>query len=196
MKSDDIILITGKIRSGKSTWLRNHLRTLERSKIPYIIWDYNFEHIRQSICKNLETLKYYFPSRPFISYHPPQKTFEHFNQFVEVCLTFYNYVLVVEEIDRFANQYMIPPALKNLIDTGSHHQGIGLICTTRRIKRLHADIPFNASYIVVFKQHRPQDLSYLAEYCGDQIFSIKTLPDYSYMVFDDTRGETTAYEPL
>jgi len=198
LKSDDIILVTGMIRSGKSTWLRDHLDKLRKAGIPYLIWDYNWEHLAPTrhgaVAFDLDQLIRCFPFYSFVVYRPRTKTFEHFNQFCEQARKWYNYVLVIEEVEQFATPHTIPPMLKSIIDTGSHHHGIGLICTTRRIMRTNGDITSNASYIVIFKQHRPQDLTYLSQFVGNEVLGLNKMADYSYMVWDG-KG-IRAYDPL
>lgn len=197
MKSDDIILITGKIRSGKSTYLKKHIEKLQKAKVPFIIWDYNYEHEvkRGKIAYRLEDVLSYFPTYPYIVYRPQTKDFQTFDLFCEVCLKYFNFVVIIEEIDRFATPYIIPPHFKQMIDTGSHHQSIGIICTTRRIMKLNADIPFNSSYIVVFKQNRPQDLRYLSDFVGEGVLGITKLPDYHYMIWSSENGQLIAHNP-
>lgn len=201
MKSDDIILITGKIRSGKSTWLKDHLKNLEKSKIRYIIWDYNWEHVPPArtgiiISDPLKIIPAFNQPIPYIIFQPTIKDEAAFDLFCEACIELNNIVIVVEEVERFATPHVIPPHLKQIIDTGSHHRGLGLICTTRRIMRTNGDIPFNSSYIIIFKQNRPQDLKYLSEYVGEEVYALPKLPDYWFLVWDGGSDSLTTHRPL
>lgn len=201
MKSDDIILICGKIRSGKSYWLKDHLKNLEKSKIRYIIWDYNWEHEPPKrsgyiINKQEEIIPYFNHPVPYIIFRPLVKDEANFDLFCEACNELNNIVVVVEEVERFATPHVMPPHLKMIIDTGSHHSGLGLICTTRRIMRTNGDIPFNSSYIIIFKQNRPQDLKYLSEYVGEEVYALPKLPDYYFLVYDSNSDSLTTHRSL
>lgn len=202
MKSNDIILVCGKIKSGKSVWVKDHLAKLRKAKIRYLIWDYNWEYDDSfgKIIHRHDQVKSYFNAQiPFIVFQPLVKDAETFDLFCEYAGQLNNIVIICEEVSLYATSYVIPPHLKEIIDTGVHHRGLGLICTTRRVtgrQGISADIPFNAQHIIIFKQKRPQDLAYLAEFVGDGVLAIPKLPDYHYMHYDDSDDSLKAYLPI
>jgi len=182
IKSDNIIFVCGMRGSGKTTFVK---WLLTQFNIPVVIWDYNWEHkpLGYVIVHNLTDLQTAAKTHSKIVYQPTEKTFIHFDNFCALTLRYDNFMLVIEEIERFATSHSIPPNLKKLIDIG-RHKGIGLTCTARRTLRTNPDIPYNANHIIMFKQHRPQDLQYLATFCGEDVWKLQTLPDYNYLWYD------------
>lgn len=200
MRSDDIIIVCGKRRSGKSVWLKDYLKKLERSKIRYIIWDYHWEYEKQNndtaiIYDPNQILPYFNTSIPFILFRPKSKEIEDFERFCYFCSKLRNIVIVIEEVEKFATSYVMPKSLKEIVDNG-RHRGLGLVCTCRRVAKLAGDVPFNVNYIIIFKQRRSQDLEYLADNVGEDIYSLPKLPDYYYLVYDDKTDELTTHEPV
>jgi transposase len=98
-------------------------------------------------------------------------------------------MIVIEEIERYATTYYMPFSLKRIIDTG-RHRGLGLICTTRRVKRLNNDIPANSDHVIVFRQHLLNDVQYLADWIGDEAYRLPTLPEFWFLWYVDEEGKT------
>jgi len=192
IKSDNIIYICGMRGSGKTTFTK---QLLTQITTPIIIWDYNWEYkpLGYVIVHNLKDLIEAAKTYRLIIYQPLEKTFTHFDQFCLCSFQYDNYMLVIEEVELFATSHNIPPNFKKIIDIG-RHKGIGLICTARRTLRTNPDIPYNANHIIMFKQHRPQDLQYLATFCGEDVWKLQKLPDYNYLWYD---GRTlTVHTPV
>lgn len=196
VRSDDVIIVCGKRRSGKSYFFRVLMKPFKRR----IIWDYNWEHgdmgyivhfpnrIAEAMKKNLF----------HIVFQPINKTLDDFRNFLRAVQNFHNVVFGIEEVERYAEggkkSYM-PPELRIIIDTG-RHKAQGVVCTVRRINRVHQDIPANADHIFVFHQHRPQDLDLLREWMGEEIYKLKTLQPYFFIHYDDGEGETVVRKPV
>jgi len=190
IRTDDIIVVCGKRRSGKTYFTQWLIRKLPRT----IIWDYNYEYkLKNSVITY--SLKQIIPlflsgKYRYIVYRPTTKTEQTFEMFCQTCDKLRNVIVVIEEVERFATAWLIQPSLKRLIDTG-RHKGIGLIFTMRRTLRVNPDITFNADYIFAFSQHRPQDLDYLAEYMNPAtVYKLPKLPDYYFIVYEDRSGKT------
>jgi len=197
LRPDDIILITGKKRSGKSYFLKHILSLFLRSNVRIVIWDYNWEHNGDLICYDLNKVITGFQGqKQCIIYRPQVKTETAINQFCEVVNRFNNIVCVIEEVPLFAGSWYdrTIPQMKVLVDTG-RFRGIGLICTARRVLKLCADIPYNSDSIFIFNMERPQDIKYLAEYVGvdDATFNEKlnNLPKYGYLWYESGNGLKT-----
>jgi len=196
IRTDDVIAISGKRRSGKSYFLKKFLIPRLPSAV---IWDYNHEYqLRNStvlygdpnlILKNIAKTKY-------IIFRPTSKTEEDFESFCQICNRLTNTFIVVEEVERYETSWHVTPQFKMLIDTG-RHKGLGLICTMRRTKRVTIDVLFNADFIFAFRQHTPQDLDYLAEFMNPQVvYKLLKLPEYWFIVYDDRQGTTTVYSKV
>ena len=192
VKNDDIVFICGKRGCGKSTFLKWLLGKLS---CRVAIWDTNWEYSTQGFAITHSINEFCDALNRFgrVIYQPIDKSTGHFNQFCGIILQTNNIVLVVEEVERHATSYFIPPNLKTIIDIG-RHKGIGLICTARRTMRTNPDIPYNANHVIIFKQHRPQDLEYMATFCGSDVWKLHTSPDYYYAWYD---GSTlTIHRPV
>lgn len=204
MRPDDIILITGKHRSGKTVWLKWYLKKLESSRVRYVIWDYNWEHkLSQSgACthKISHVTSLFNKKASTIIYQPTSKTPQDFDLFCSVAYRLNNIVVVIEEVERYATPWDIPPHLKKIIDSGvgrrQGRRGLGLICTARRTLRINPDIPFNANHIIIFKQHRPQDLKYLSQWVGENVYKLTQLPEYNYMWYKDEDASLTVHNKV
>ena len=99
-------------------------------------------------------------------------------------------MLVVDEADSiFPN---IPNTRLNfnsnyLCHYGRHY-GIGLMCLTRRLSRLHADIVSQTSKLFMFKLFSSADFSYLKDCQLDEIVKlIPQLGDYEFIVLDTSK---------
>ena len=187
VRTDDVIVIIGKRRSGKSIFFKHLLKPVSRR----IIWDYNHEH------GDMGYIIHYASQIPeewkrgivHIVYQPYTKTLEEFESFLRICWLLNNYVLGIEEVERYATTHFMPTPLKKLIDVG-RHKGIGIYATCRRVMRVNPDLPFNADHIFCFRQHRPQDIGYLKEWIGEKAEELRNIPDYYFLHYDDRKGET------
>jgi len=190
IRTDDVIVICGKRRSGKTFFLRHFLLP----KLPRaIIWDYNYEYenLKNSIVvHNTSQILQLVQKYRFIIFRPILKTEDVFLQFCDACYKTVNNTVIIEEVERYATSWNIPLSLKMIVDTG-RHRGLGLICTMRRTMRTHPDIIFNADLIFAFHQHRPQDLDYLAQVMNPEVvYKLPKLPLYFFVVYDDRSGQS------
>lgn len=193
-RRDDIILIVGKRRSGKTYWLKHYLMRLATTRTRYVLYDTNWEYQPQrngiQTTNLTQIINHFNAGQLEIIYKPTEKTVEKFDLFCKVCFQLNNIVVVIEEIEQYANAYNVPRYFKKIIDIG-RHKGLGLICTSRRALRLPSDLPFNADHIIIFRQHRPQDLDYMAQWVGNGIYKLPKLPEFWYMYYNDREATLT-----
>lgn len=181
-----IIVITGKRHSGKSYFLKNALMP----KFPYyIMWDYNHEHQFNNVpvTYKLTEIPSLFKQYRKLVYRPLDKSLSNFDSFVRSCYRLSDFMLVIEEAERYATKHYMPPALKWIVDTG-RHRGIGLCVTCRRPARINTDIISNADYVFMFHQHLPVDIEYLAEWTGEQAYSLREIEQYGFLIYSDIDG--------
>lgn len=182
-----IIVITGKRHSGKSYFLKHALIP----RFPYyIIWDVNHEHNPQNvkITYNLSDMATIFAQERKVVYRPLRKDLVDFEQFCNKANQFHDYMLIIEEVERYATRHYIPPKLAWIIDTG-RHRGIGLTVTCRRPSDLNSRIKSNADFMFMFHQHMTRDIEYLVEWVGEGAYGLKNIETFGFMIYSDVHGE-------
>jgi len=190
----DITVIAGRKTSGKSVFLKWLTSRFTRK----LVWDYNHEHSSSgkvthdlktlfSLCKRTNPMK--------IVFQPFDKSEESFNEFCRQADLLSNYVLVIEEVERYATSHMIPENFAKIVDTG-RHKGIGIVATCRRPREICLRLPSNADHIFLFQQHLPQDIEFLVDWVGAEAEKLKTAEQYSFLHYDARKGTTVLFPPL
>lgn len=181
-----IINLTGKRHSGKSYFLKNALIP----NFPYfILWDYNHEHTFKDVPNTykLTEIPELFKQKRKVVYRPLDKSLTIFDRFCRIAHNLSDFMLIIEEVERYATKHYCPPALKWIVDTG-RHRGIGLCTTCRRPARVYTDIISNADYVFMFHQHLPVDVEYLAEWTGQEAYSLRSIEQYGFLIYSDVEG--------
>lgn len=94
-------------------------------------------------------------------------------------------LVVVEEASRFCSPGLLPRQVAKVLRFG-RHRGISQIYIAQRPSGVHRDVTANADWIAAFRQQEPRDLLYLRAVAGDDVDSLRTLPDYKVKVFGET----------
>ena len=181
IQSRDLIWIVGKKMSGKSHLLKKMLNIIPN----YVVWDNNWEHSEKGkVTHDLNKFKRLIKrKKKRVIYQPRDKGVEHFDKWCKEINKLHNCFIVVEEIERYGTSHFAPDSLRELIDIGRFRY-LGQIFTSRRPKRIWGDIPYNADHIFVFRMTRPQELIYMAEWVGNEVYALKDKPEYWYVHYD------------
>lgn len=181
-----VIVFTGKRCSGKSYFLKNAVIP----NIPsFIMWDVNHEHSFPNVpttYKLTEIVPLWQKHRRVV-YRPIDKFDNDFNQFVRICNNLHDYMLIIEEVERYATRWNSPNSLQWLVNTG-RHRGIGLIVTCRRPADLSPQIRSNADYVFMFHQHMTRDIEYLVDWVGMEAYGLRNIEQYGFMIYSDVEG--------
>lgn len=181
-----ILVLTGKRHSGKSYFLKNALIP----NFPYfILWDYNHEHTFQNVpvTYKLNEIPTLFYQKRQVVYRPLDKSLSNFERFCRICNDLSDFMLVIEEVERYATRFYIPPALSWIVDTG-RHRGIGLCCTMRRPSQSHKNILSNSDFTFMFHQHLPLDIDYLANWVGQEAYGLRNIQQFGFLLYSDLDG--------
>jgi DNA helicase HerA-like ATPase len=145
IKFDQIIVITGKRGSGKTTFAKKLIASIPENRIKII--DINGEYKNSFIPNNYSEIDVFL-----------KNIWEKGNIF-----------LVIDEADTvFPEHKKLQDYYYKIIHLG-RHRNIGLLAITRRIARLNKDVIANAHHIFVFSLVIPNDVKYLREFMGGEI---------------------------
>lgn len=209
LETTDIVLYTGTKEEGKSYLMKHHAKSLRER----IIWDYNHEHGEMGWVVHFvdELSPALEKGLTLIVFQPYDKSPSAFNDFLRHCNVlsqYYSFVLIIEEIEVYAepsriNLYKKFPDLADMIDNG-RHRGIGIWGLARDVHILSRKITFSADHIFAFRMHRPQDVEYMEEWIGPkanmlspakaQKHNVKLLETYHYLHFDKVK--TVVRQPV
>lgn len=195
-RTNEIAVCCDVIESGETTLMKYLSKGIPRR----ILWDYNHEHDDMGYTVHyVNQIKESFidEGRRHLVFQPFRKRDSDFEEFMDTVVKFRNFTLIIEEAERYARggrKPKMPESLKDLIDTGAHHRGTGLIATCRRVGSLNEDIIFNAHHVFVFRQFRPQDTKYLKEWLGIKREVIQNLPAYHCLHVH--KGKITVRKPV
>lgn len=175
------MVITGMRGYGKSTFFKQLSKGIEY----FIVWDTLMEHGDLGVCTNRieditqENLKHFKK----IVFQNPDTSLSFFEEFIKaVWENLNNCVVVIEEIDLYANNHYMPDALEKIIKIG-RHKGIGLIGITRRIADTSKVLVSQSNYIITFKQWLPQDVDYLKQFVLVNEDVIRNLGKHEYIAY-------------
>lgn len=197
---DNIILCTGKKRSGKSTLAKKLASSFKR----VIVWDPNGEHKGKEllnkwvawmekpetpiIVHNLGDLRiawtgYRVTDPRYIIYRPISGSKDEFNSF---CYFINHYVvyccIYIEELPNVVTANSIPSEFQ-ILEASGRHRKCGLLLTSRSNNRIPTRIFDDADYIFMFKQKRPESYDYIAEYVSaENVEKLKASPDYYFVM--------------
>mgnify|MGYP001597679791 FL=1 len=188
----DFVCVVGRKASGKTKYTEFLLKRLPKKIMIDPTWQ--LAHLGYVV---------HFPDRitaafkewKQVVFQPKHMTSEVYEECFSQCLQLTNYTLGVDEIDKFARpRWYITEYLHEVINRG-RHQGIGLICNSRRPAMMHNDIRSNADYVVCFHLHEERDVKYMADWLNVTEDKIKNLPAYQSLLFNVKNHSVTPQLP-
>jgi len=189
-KQTDLGLIAGKRGSGKTNLLLFLIDYFTRMKVNLIIVDPVYD-----LAVNLKKL--YKKDDPRIV-HIPYGNRPMFNKLLEKLFNArWKGIIIVDEADRFfPNRKTLTAIEDHFIQIGRHH-GIGGIFVTRRLAKLHTDLPSQANKIFLFKHWQRADLDYLRESnLGDYAYLLRGLEKFCFMYLNTDVEECIICDPV
>lgn len=171
MRENDISVIVGRKRSGKSTLANKLLQERPRR----IIIDPMFEHTSGVIVRTCEeVINYIRPLRHgafgvvLRALHRDEvlKTIAFLVAGDPERPPLPDTTLFVDEIDKLCSPNYMPPPLDDVVNYGRHFR-ISLIAVARRARSMHRDITANADRIYIGMTQEPADVDHLREFIGN-----------------------------
>lgn len=196
MKTREIVLITGKTGSGKSTLFRKMLEDKKRVIIfdtlseyseltlPYpALFIHNIHDFYDCLARN-----HYKNFRIIFDPEDPEQVLElndgnQITVFEESCKLIYNHledlILGIEEIANLTTGIKVPEYLRKIARFG-RHSSISLYATTQRPADVHPLIRAQMTTLISFKQHEPRDIDWLKQVIGEQAIGLKDLAQFTW----------------
>jgi hypothetical protein len=179
----DFVGVVGRKASGKTIYTKFLLKMIRRKVLIDPTWQFkDLGYIIHFLDK--QRIVTAFKEWHSVVFQPKHMTAEVYEECFSQCLQLSNYTLGVDEIDKFARpRWYITEYLHEVINRG-RHQGIGLICNSRRPAMMHNDIRSNADYVVCFHLHEERDVKYMSDWMNVSEETIKNLPTYHSLLFN------------
>lgn len=191
-KQTDLGLIAGKRGSGKTNLLLYLIQLFTKLQVNLIIVDPVYD-----LSTSLQKITGSSKEDPRIV-HIPYGNRKLFDKLLEKLFAQqWKGIIIVDEADRFfPNRQKLSAIEDHFIQIGRHH-GIGGIFVTRRLAKLHTDLPSQANKIFLFKHWQRADLDYLRESnLGDYTYLLKVLEKYHFMYLNTDENECIVCNPV
>jgi DNA helicase HerA-like ATPase len=196
MKTREVVLITGKTGSGKSTLFRKMLADKKRLIIFDTISEYQelappFPALHISslhILYDCLAKNHHKNFRIVFDPEDPEQSIalndgNQITVFEEACKLVYthldNLIIGIEEISNFMTGTKVPEYLRKIVRFG-RHSSISIYATTQRPADVHPLIRAQMTKLISFKQHEPRDIDWLRQVIGEQAPSLKDLEQFSW----------------
>lgn len=192
MNKNNVIVITGQRGTGKTTYIKNCLRGMDRIIIFDLLGEFD---------PNVFTMRRFFEQlsqdrkNPFfvLSYFNPRNSEDDFELICKAVNRMSNIILVIDELDYFCSPTSCPDVFAEIIKRG-RHQEIGVICATRRPHEIPRLVTSQVTELVTFRHVEPRDLAYLKDIGNFEPEEVQKLPDFSYLKWNQgevERGEVS-----
>lgn len=166
------IIISGNKFVGKSTIAKHFTEMYER----HVIYDTTRDFTNAGF-QNV--------------YVPTGGSIEEFERFCCEILKIGNMMVVVDEAQQVLPEGRdISKCAFQLVMYG-RHSGIGLIATTKRPAILNKTVFEEANYLMLFRHMIPNDVKYLKQIVGDRAEELQKLPNFQFMIYDNSGGPKT-----
>ena len=188
-RSNQVLSVFGKKRSGKSMFVKTQIFPLLDS---CILYDLKFEHqdLAQEkdvfIAHNLEGVIELIETRGTkkVVFQPYDRSVEEFNKLAEFIFYRGNLTLWVDELKSIATPLTCPYYLEECIRLGQI-RGIGVILVSQRPAMIPSLAISEADIIVSFRLQLMSDAEKVAAVMGEaQMMELVHIPDYYFLVYD------------
>jgi hypothetical protein len=199
-KDGELILTTGKSRSGKTTVTLRSVQDEPR----LLVWDFLGRDWPQSNCERIEGIPALThrlmevgagPAR--ISYRAPELTSLEFSSWARCCMAWLHYgpaVIVAEELADVVHPGKAPAGWGELVRAGLGY-GATIYGLTQRIQETDKSIFGNATRLRIFRTAHDGDAAYIAKATGIPAERISSLNRWAFLEKNCDTGELELHAP-
>lgn len=172
--SRDYIFVTGKAYTGKTHFIREHIKHVPKGKLA--ILDFNGNDYQD------------FAKRAHI-WNVQTGLLPEIEEFIAWAYNRGNMIVVLSEGDNYLQARS--PTIRQFVTTG-RNRGIGCLVDAKRPKSVPPDYRTRFNKLVLFRTSLPEDQEYLEQWAGvpkGGFAMLGTLKDREYIVVDADRQE-------
>jgi len=204
MNPDDIIVIIGRKRSGKSYLIKHYfIPVLKAHKISYIIDDHNLLRSGSEYSKfgyNATTLSDII-SKQYVVVYDREKNDEFFCKLWSAAkMHVKKWGTSVLVIDEAYYHFKYRQKVSTCIDEALHanrHAGVGLILSTQRVYDLTPISYKQADLIIMFYTREPNELKWISKYISAEAAEkVKNLKQYYFLIYDVNTQMIKIHKPI
>lgn len=177
------VFVTGKAFSGKTYFIRKHIEAIPSSRHT-MIYDFTNEYIDLAKKKNKDVWKV------------QRGTQEEIEDFITLAYNRGNCTVVLSESDNYLQ--FNSPVLLAFVTTG-RNRGINAIVDAKRPMSVKPAYRGRFNYLVLFQTTLPNDIEYIADWCGvkdDSFEMLKTLAQGEFILVDLDKQEISDVKRL
>ena len=204
MNPDDIIIIIGRKRSGKSYLIKHYfIPVLKAHKISYIIDDHNLLRSGSEYSRfgyNASTISDII-SKQYVVVYDREKNDEFFCKLWSAAKMhvrkFGATMLIVDEAYyHFKHRPKIPACVDEALHA-NRHAGVGLILSTQRVYDLTPISYKQADLIIMFYTREPNELKWISKYISAEAAEeVKKLKQYHFLIYDVNKQTIKVHKPI
>jgi hypothetical protein len=165
------VFVAGKADMGKTTFEREHIRALPKTRQVFI-YDFANDYAEFDKAKNIAV------------YHVRTGTLEEWENFASFVYNAGNCTVVIAEVDNYLR--MNSPITLALVTTG-RNRGVNLMGDGKRPMSVKPDYRTRFNRLIMFRTSLPSDIEYLEDWTGqgrDSLQILKTLEQGEFIEAD------------
>lgn len=181
--SREFIFVTGKAFTGKTYWIKRHLREIPKKR-PIVIYDFNHEFTEEAKAPNTGV------------WLVARGTTAEADEFLNLAYRAGNCTVVLSESDNYIRS---PSTVIKAFVTTGRNRGINAIVDAKRPMSVPPDYRGRFNKLVLFQTTLPDDIEYLEKWTGTGKGSLRHLYDLKqgeHVVFDADRQELSGVKIL
>jgi predicted DNA-binding protein len=178
---NEIIVVTGQRGKGKTTYIKEAIDHFDRVLVFDLMGEFTYLETVTSLHDLAKSLTRY-RKEPFftLNYFSPKSSEIDFRICCKMIGKIRDLMFVIDELDYFTTAQKSVEEFDELIKRG-RHQGISILCSSRRPHELPRLVTSQVSRFVTFRHLEPRDLDYIRNLTSIEEDRIKELPDFHYL---------------